>query len=222
MANVTYQALLAAVDDLVSFVADIGKELSEAQEAAVLAREHVVVTIAGRLGLAREILVPSGDWPAWERTRTGLFIGPLWKFGLAAEWREDIQRFRAMVAELATLGETEPTAGKSNDTLSGTVPQSMLPWPANIPEKDRLKFLDEHKADIPNRSEGRRRMVDAAAFLAYLAKRNKAGFSLLDDVEAGDRPGIMPEKLSDAEYLEIVVPLLQQVAGTKQKRRRKP
>ncbi len=119
MANVTYQALLAAVDDLLSFVGDIGKELSAAQEAAVLAREHVAVTIAGRLGLDREILVPSGDWPAWQRTRTGLFIGPLWKRGLAADWAQGVQQFRAMVAELSSDDSCDPTAGPAAGQATG-------------------------------------------------------------------------------------------------------
>lgn len=148
-----------------------------------------------------------------------LYRGILEALGLAykAPCREAGQTIRDYcVAIREHLGATG-----QGDERDGMVFQSILPWPAHIPERNRLKFLDEHKAEIPNRSEGRRRKVDAAAFLAYWAKRDRAGFSSLDEIQAGDLPGIMPETVPDAEYLENVVPLLKRVAGTKPKRRRK-
>ena len=43
--------------------------------------------------------------------------------------------------------------------------------------------MDDHKAEIPNESRGRKRYVDANAFTRYWAKQRKAAFDSLGTEE---------------------------------------
>jgi hypothetical protein len=93
---------------------------------------------------------------------------------------------------------------------------SKLLWPSHLVEsRDRTKFLNEHRSEIPNESHGRRRMVDAAAFVRYWSKADKAAFESLD---AANAPPVVPETVSTAEYLENVAPLYRKVLGQKQRK----
>jgi hypothetical protein len=104
----------------------------------------------------------------------------------------------------------------SGEQRPGEVLMSELLWPVHIKnDREKRKFLDDHRDEIPNRSYGRRRLVDAAAFARFWAKAKDGNFESLD---SADVPPVVPESVSPGQYLEAVAQRMQEVSETKPKK----
>jgi hypothetical protein len=116
------------------------------------------------------------------------------------------------------IRKASPTAATGDDDQLGEVPMHMLPWPELSSLKtyrQRLNWLDDHRAEIPNRSFGRRRMVNAAAFLKHWAKCGKAVFEALD---SGENPPVVPDEPLSDEHIKAAVRHAQKTAKRLRKR----
>ena len=161
--------------------------------------------------------VPLDNVPAWQQDE---HMPPKVREALAAN--DPPRRWYSRLDDLAGASVAacdlllHATAPPAADPVGGWVFSGELDWPEEyVATAKRSRFLNDHKAEIPNESRGRKRYVDANAFVRYWAKQRKAAFESLDDT---DGKPIVPVTIPTQQIIEGMTALYEKANARKRRK----
>ena len=132
-------------------------------------------------------------------------------------WMDELRAFALELESVAGCPAAEPDGGKAvADPVLDWPTSTELNWPDDYDtDKRKSRFLDKHKAEIPNETRGQRRHVDANAFTRYWAEQRKIAFQSLGTDE--EKP-IVKSEIPTRQIIEGLTDLYQKANAKKQRK----